>query len=103
MISLIRPVITEKSMRSSAIGIYTFEVSLHTTKPQIKTEIEATFKVKVVSSNIFRRHVPAKSTGSKRLKGNSSQTKYATLRLKKGQIIDLFDLKESRSQKAGGK
>ena len=96
MIALIKPVITEKSMISARGGLYTFQVHLGATKPQVRTEVEANFKVKVTSVNILRRHVPAKSTGSKRLTGNASQTKYATLRLVKGQTIDLFDLKESK-------
>jgi len=96
MINIIKPVITEKSMMAASKGLYTFQVALGATKPQVKTEIEAAFKVKVTSINILRRHVPAKSTGSKRLTGNPSKTKYATLRLVKGQTIDLFDLKEEK-------
>lgn len=96
MNTLIRPVITEKSMLSARNGLYTFEVLLRSTKTQVKTVVESTFKVKVLSTNILRRHVPAKSTGSKRLKGNPGQTKFATLRLVKGQTIDLFDLKEGK-------
>lgn len=83
-------------MGAARNGLYTFEVLLGSTKPQVKTEVESMFKVKVVSVNILRRHVPAKSTGSKRLTGNPSKTKYATLRLTKGQTIDLFDLKEDK-------
>ena len=91
---LIKPVITEKSMRSAASGIYTFKVTLDSTKSSVKQAVESMFKVKVVSLNILRRHVSAKSTGSKRLTGNPSQTKFASLHLAKGQSIDLFDLKE---------
>lgn len=94
--TLIRPVITEKSMVSASSGIYTFSVLLHATKSQVKQAVESMFNVKVVRINILRRHVPAKSTGSKRLKGQSTQTKYATLRLAQGQRIDLFDLKEEK-------
>lgn len=94
--TLIRPVITEKSMRSAMTGLYTFEVMLGSTKSQVKQVVESTFKVKVLSMNILRRHVPAKSTGSKRLTGKPSQKKFATLRLAKGQTIDLFDLKEDK-------
>ena len=96
MKSLIKPVITEKSMMAASTGLYTFQVLLGSTKPQIRTEVEASFKVKVTSVNILRRHVPAKATGSKRLTGNPSKTKFATLRLVKGQTIDLFDLKEDK-------
>ena len=93
---IIKPVITEKSMRAAMNGLYTFQVELGSSKSQVKQAVESMFKVKVVSMNILRRHVSAKSTGPKRLKGTSSQLKYSTLRLKKGQSIDLFDLKEEK-------
>lgn len=96
MMTIIRPVITEKSMMSAASGLFTFEVLIGSTKSQVKQVVESMFKVKVVGMNILRRHVPAKSTGSKRLTGNPSQLKFATLRLAKGQKIDLFDLKEEK-------
>lgn len=92
--TIIRPVITEKSMLSASGGLFTFEVRLASTKSQVKQAVESIFKVKVVGMNILRRHVPAKSTGSKRLTGNPGQLKFATLRLAKGQKIDLFDLKD---------
>lgn len=96
MTTLIKPVITEKSMAAARNGLYTFAVLLGSTKPQVKHSVETTFKVKVISLSILRRHVSAKSTGSKRLSGNPSQAKYATVRLSKGQSIDLFDLKETK-------
>ena len=92
--TLIKPVITEKSMMSASRGLYTFAVLLGSTKSQVKEAVNTAFKVKVVSINILRRHVPGKSTGSKRLTGNAGQRKFATLRLKKGQTIDLFDVKD---------
>lgn len=101
--TLISPVITEKSMRSASMGIYTFEVSLLTTKTQARVEVEQAFKVNVVSINMVRRHVPGKSTGSKRLTGNAGQRKFARLTLKKGQTIDLFDLKEGSPAKQESK
>lgn len=92
--TIIRPVITEKSMLSASRGLFTFEVLLGSTKSQVKQAVESLFKVTVVGMNILRRHISAKSTGSKRLKGNASQAKYATLSLAKGQKIDLFDVKD---------
>lgn len=94
--TIIKPVITEKSMLGASRGLYTFEVLPLASKSQISQVVETAFKVKVVSLSTSLRHVPAKSTGSKRLKGNPSKAKYATLRLLKGQSIDLFDLKESK-------
>lgn len=94
--TLIKPVITEKSMVAARNGLYTFQVLLGSTKPQVKTAINSAFKVKVTAVNILRRHVPGKATGSKRLTGNPGQTKYATVRLSQGQTIDLFDQKEDK-------
>lgn len=94
--TIIRPVITEKSMRAASQGLYTFEVELSAAKSLVKQVVENMFKVKVTGLSILRRHVPAKSTGSKRLTGNPSQIKIATIRLKKGQSIELFDLKENK-------
>lgn len=92
---LIRPVITEKSMLAASRGHFTFAVLLNSTKHQVKEAVESTFKVNVTNINILRRHVPAKSTGSRRLIGNATQTKIAILTLKKGQSIELFDLKDN--------
>lgn len=94
--TLIKPVITEKSMAHAASGLYTFEVLLGANKSKVKEAVNSTFKVKVVSLSILRRHIPAKGTGSKRLMGNASQKKYATVRLAKGQSIDLFDQKDTK-------
>ncbi len=94
--TLIKPVITEKSMRSAMLGLYTFEVMVNDTKSLIKAEVNSTFKVNVTDISILRRHIPGKGTGSKRLMGKSSQSKYAVVKLKKGQTIDLFDIKEEK-------
>lgn len=94
--TLIKPVITEKSMRSASQGLYTFDVLVGSAKSGIKHAIETAFKVKVVDISVLRRHVPGKGTGAKRLMGNSSQVKHATVRLAKGQTIDLFDLKDDK-------
>lgn len=96
MTPIIRPVITEKSMFAARQGLYTFLVMPGANKYQVKVAVEKSFKVNVVGMNMLRRHIPAKSTGSKRLTGSPSQTKYAMVHLKKGQSIDLFDLKENK-------
>lgn len=93
--TLIRPIITEKSMYSASRGQFTFEVLLSDSKHQVKQAVETAFKVNVTSINILRRHIPAKGTGSKRLLGNTSQVKLATVTLKPGQKIDLFDIKDA--------
>jgi large subunit ribosomal protein L23 len=94
--TLIRPVITEKSMMAASRGQFTFAVLLGSSKHQVKEAVESAFKVNVTSINVLRRHVPGKGTGAKRLVGNASQEKFAILTLKKGQSIELFDLKEEK-------
>lgn len=94
--TIIKPVITEKSMLSASLGLYTFAVLPSATKAQVKQAVETTFKVHVVSINSSMRHIPGKATGSKRLKGSPSKAKFAIVHLKKGETIDLFDLKESK-------
>ncbi len=94
--TIIKPVITEKSMLLASRGLFTFQVEIGATKSQVKQVVETMFKVKVIGVNILRRHVPAKSTGTKRLTGNPSKIKFATLRLVKGQTIDLFDQKNEK-------
>ncbi len=94
--TIIKPVITEKSMASASHGLFTFQVEIGATKSQVKQVVEAMFKVKVMGVNMLRRHVPSVSTGTKRLRGNPSKIKFATLRLVKGQTIDLFDQKNEK-------
>lgn len=94
--TLVKPIITEKSMVSARGGRYTFAVVKDANKYQVKEAVETAFKVKVTHLNISRRHVPALRTGAKRLAGHSSFLKYAVVKLKTGQSIDLFDLKETK-------
>ncbi len=92
---LVRPKITEKSMRAAGVGVYTFEVTPHVTKSAIKAAVEDAFKVKVVRVSVVTRVLPTRRTGSRRLKVAAPAKKFASVKLAKGQSIALFDLKES--------
>ena len=52
--TLVRPVITEKSMISSEAGKVTFLVPLSATKDEVKASVEAIFNVKVNKVNTIR-------------------------------------------------
>ena len=52
--TLIRPVITEKSMMSSEAGKVTFMVPLSASKDEVKAAVEAIFNVKVTKVNTVR-------------------------------------------------
>lgn len=82
------PRITEKSTMKSEIGVYTFDVSIAATKPEIKKAVAMLFGVTPVKVNIIT--IPRKSVfirGSKGVKGGG---KKACIYLKKGETIDLL-------------
>ena len=84
---IIRPVITEKAMKSAENNQVTFLVSLNATKPQIKKAIESVFGVEVKSVNTLRQAGKVKSFRGK--PGVRSDVKKAIITLAKGQTIDV--------------
>lgn len=92
--TLIKPVITEKSMSDAANGVFTFQVDSGATKHQVKEVIEKTFSVNVTKVNMITRKGKTKRTGRKRLPSTTSSLKLARAWLKEGQNISLFDFKE---------
>lgn len=89
---IIRPVITEKSMNDVAKGRFTFEVSMASTKKNIKKRIEERFKVNVISvkTNIVKGK--KRRVGLRRTEKGLSSWKKSIVQLKEGQKIDLFDM-----------
>lgn len=85
-----RPILTEKSMRGSAAGKYTFEVAEGANKLTIRDAVEALFNVTVTRVNTIR--IPG------RLKRRGQHTyrargyKKAIVTLASGQKIDLETL-----------
>jgi len=84
---IVRPVITEKAMKSAENNQVTFLVSLNATKPQIKKAIESVFGVEVKSVNTLRQAGKVKSFRGKM--GVRSDVKKAIITLAKGQTIDV--------------
>ncbi|MGN0919695.1 MAG: 50S ribosomal protein L23 [Alphaproteobacteria bacterium] len=84
---VVRPVITEKAMKSAENNQVTFVVSLNATKPQIKKAIESVFGVEVKSVNTLRQAGKVKSFRGK--PGVRSDVKKAIITLAKGQTIDV--------------
>lgn len=94
--SITKPIITEKSMIDASSGVYTFAADLHTTKHQAKEQIEKLFKVHVVSINSIITKGDSKRTGKLRRVKTLPPQKKIKVTLKKGESIDLFDLKEEK-------
>jgi large subunit ribosomal protein L23 len=74
-----RPVITERTSDFMANKRYVFEVDIRANKTEIKSAVEAIFKVKVDSVNTMR--VPAKPKRYGRHSGYTSEWKKAIVQL----------------------
>ena len=85
--TIIRPVITEKSMLVSENGKVTFMVSLQASKKEIKDAVESIFNVKVEKVNTIRQYGKTKLFRGR--KGERSDYKKALVTLAKGQNIDV--------------
>lgn len=88
--TLIRPLITEKTMRLKEQGWFTFIVDRPATKPWIAHEIEKEFKVHVVKIMTSIVKGKTKRSGKKRLVTKSANWKKAIVKLKTNEKIDLF-------------
>lgn len=90
---LVRPIITEKSMQQVADGKYTFEVAPDVNKHQIAQNVEQMYKVEVLDVNIIKvRSIEKIIRG--RSKGTDYGYKKAIVKIKKGQKIEGFEVKE---------
>lgn len=85
--TLLRPVITEKSMVSSEAGKVTFIVPLSASKDQVKAAVEAIFNVTVNKVNTIRQF--GKSKVFRGHRGERSDYKKAVVTLAEGQNIDV--------------
>ena len=85
--TLVRPVITEKSMISSEAGKVVFIVPLSATKDSVKAAVEAIFNVKVNKVNTIKQFGKAKSFRGHI--GHRSDYKKAIVTLADGQNIDV--------------
>ena len=84
--TLLRPVITEKAMKSSENGQVTFRIPLTATKTEVKAAVEALFGVKVKFVNTVRTNGKTKRFRGE--VGKRSDFKKAIVTLAEGQNID---------------
>ena len=88
---LIRPIITEKSMLATSHNRYTFEVNRGVSKGQIRKTIEATFGVEVIGITTTKLASKIRRVGRFRKEIKKLAGKKATVELKSGQTIDIFE------------
>ena len=85
---LLRPVISEKSLRLADEGKYTFIVAPGANKTQIKMAVEEVFRVKVTGVNTLNRQ--GKRRRTRQGWGKRVDTKRAIVTLAEGDRIDIF-------------
>jgi len=98
--SIIKPIISEKSMNLAQSGQYTFRVSLHASKNMIKQAIQQLFNVTVVNVKTLKTKGKIKRTGKKRLISQQSDIKKAIVTLKPGESIKYFEAKDKKKKKS---
>lgn len=91
MIILLRPIISEKSMKLASSGEYTFEVAKAANKKQIKKAVQEKFKVLVVGIKTINLRSQTKTQRRTRKFYQTGESKKAIVKVKKGQIIPIFE------------
>ena len=88
-----RPIITEKTQKSTAKGKFVFEVAKDANKIEIAKAVEKMYGVSVTDVNTIRQIGKKKSrmTRSRASSGVTSTFKKAIVTLKEGEIIDFYE------------
>lgn len=89
---IIKPIITEKSIKDVESGKYTFQTALLAHKPAIKKAIEREFNVHVTSLTSIIVKGKTQRQGKRREEITLAPTKKVIVGLKKGETIDLFNI-----------
>ena len=89
---LISPVVSEKSYGLMPDNVYTFNVALHATKPEIRAAVEALFDVSVVKVNTLRRKGKRQRNRRHLTWSRRPDTKRAYVTLAPEDSIELFDV-----------
>lgn len=90
---MLKPLLTEKSLRLAKAGQFTFLVDRAAAKPAIAAAVEKAHKVEVVSVSATGVKPKTKRTGKRRLPTLTPAGKKAVVRLKPGQSIEAFSAK----------
>ncbi|MBU2052049.1 50S ribosomal protein L23, partial [Patescibacteria group bacterium] len=93
-LTLLKPLITEKTMRLAQAGQFTFNVAIAAAKGAIAQTVATQFKVNVVKVTTLGVTGKTRRTGKRRLASKLPERKKAVVTLKAGQMIDYFKLPE---------
>jgi len=87
---LVRPLITEKTMKLVDEGKYTFEVKQGTNKVEVKKAVEELFKVEVTAVNMMNTQRKRRRVG--KYEGLRPAVQKAIVTLAEGQKLDVFEI-----------
>lgn len=88
---LIKPLVTEKSMNDVSKGKYSFVVAKDASKGAIKAAVKQQFNVTVVSVATSVQKGKTQRVGVRRTEVDRSAVKKATVQVKKGDKIGIFE------------
>lgn len=97
--TVIRPVITEKSLNLAAHGWYTFAVTAGKRKLEIARAVMDIYGVTVESVRTIMMHGKVRSAGKRAKKVKRVDWKKALVQLKAGQKIDAFEVTGEQEKK----
>lgn len=100
---IVRPVLTEKSVRGTGVGKYTFEVHEDATKIDVKNALESLYGAKVTKVNIAKRVAKHRFGRKRNLVEKRHQSRRAIVTLKKGEKLDIGKLHSSTASKSKDK
>ena len=87
---IVRPLITEKSMKLVDEGKYTFEVKQGANKVEVKKAVEELFKVDVTAVNMMNTQRKRRRVG--KYEGLRPAVQKAIVTLAEGDKLDVFEL-----------
>lgn len=97
MISVVlKPVITEKSMRLAASGTYMFNIGMSANKPMVAQAVKEQFKVDATKVRIAITKGKVKKL--KGVTGKRKDSKRAFVTVKKGQKISVFEITQEEKK-----
>ena len=88
---IIQPVVSEKSYALIEADVYTFQVAVDATKPEIHDAVEKIFGVKVTNVNTLNRKGKRKRNRRTGTFGAQTGSKRAFVTLAAGDRIELFE------------
>ncbi|MBI5613462.1 50S ribosomal protein L23 [Candidatus Gottesmanbacteria bacterium] len=99
MNTLVRPLLTEKTLVLAGTGWYTFKVKKSARKESVSSEIENAYKVKITQARSVSMHGKARRFGKKQSPKLMPDWKKIMVRVAKGQTIDAFDVSAKEEAK----